>query len=162
MVPGCPEGRETGYTLCGIRHLCRSAKSQYCIGRSTARQRVGCGKSFRGDCCAASRRGGDLRKGQQLCRIGPESRRCSRSWTRCRKRSPQSAGSNPGSGETARVTPENRDELMRAVALHAEGYRQLSTADAVWEGSSDAVLHGVRSLDEMAAYTSRALAARPK
>ena len=65
-------------------------------------------------------------------------------------------------GETVRVTPENRDELMRAVALHAEGYRQLSTADAVWEGSSDAVLHGVRSLDEMAPYISRALDARPK
>jgi hypothetical protein len=65
-------------------------------------------------------------------------------------------------GATLRMTPEERDELMRAVALHLEGYRQLAAADAVWEGGSDAVLHNVRSPDEMAPYIGRATAALPK
>ena len=63
---------------------------------------------------------------------------------------------------TLRITPEERDEVMRAVALHMEGTRQLSTADAIWEGSSDAVLHQVRSPDEMGPYIARAVAALPK
>ncbi len=65
-------------------------------------------------------------------------------------------------GATLSMAPEERDELMRAVALHMEGYRQLAIADAIWEGSSDAVLHRVRSPDEMAPYLARALAALPK
>jgi hypothetical protein len=65
-------------------------------------------------------------------------------------------------GSTVRMTPQDRDELMRAVATHAEGIRQLSSADAAWAGSSDAVLHGIRSLDEMPAFVARAHAAQPK
>jgi hypothetical protein len=65
-------------------------------------------------------------------------------------------------GSTVRITPQDRDELMRAVATHAEGIRQLSSADAAWAGSSDAVLHGIRSLDEMPAFVARAHAAQPK
>jgi hypothetical protein len=65
-------------------------------------------------------------------------------------------------GATLQMTPEERDELMRAVALHLEGYRQLSIADAAWEGGSDAVLRGARSPDEMVPYIDRAMAALPK
>jgi hypothetical protein len=65
-------------------------------------------------------------------------------------------------GTTERMTPQDRDELMRAVANHMEGIRQLSTADAAWAGSSDAVLHGISSLDEMPPYVARAHAAQPK
>jgi len=65
-------------------------------------------------------------------------------------------------GATLRMTPEERDELMRVVALHMEGVRQLSIADAIWEGSSDAALHGARPPDEMAPYITRAVAALPK
>jgi hypothetical protein len=65
-------------------------------------------------------------------------------------------------GATLRMTPAERDELMRVVALHLEGVRQLSIADAIWEGSSDAALHGARPPDEMAPYIARATAALPK
>ena len=65
-------------------------------------------------------------------------------------------------GATLHMTPEERDELMRVVAFHMEATRQLSTADAIWEGSSDAVLHHVRSPDEMGPYIARAVAALPK
>ena len=65
-------------------------------------------------------------------------------------------------GTTERMTPQDRDELMRAIATHREGIRHLSTADAAWAGSSDAVLHGIRSLDEMPPYVARAIAAQPK
>ncbi|MGA8940556.1 MAG: hypothetical protein WB439_15450 [Acidobacteriaceae bacterium] len=65
-------------------------------------------------------------------------------------------------GTTVRVTPQDRDELMRTVAIHLEGYRQLSIADATWQGASEAMLHGVRSIDEFSPFVSRAQAARPK
>lgn len=65
-------------------------------------------------------------------------------------------------GATVRITPAERDELMRAVALHLEGFRRVAYSDAYWQGASIAVLHGARSPDEMAAYTARAVAALPK
>jgi hypothetical protein len=66
------------------------------------------------------------------------------------------------SGTTLRMTPQDRDELMRAVATHLEGYRELSVADATWQGCSEAVLHGVNSIDGFYPYIGRAQAARPK
>ncbi|HZQ42335.1 MAG TPA: hypothetical protein VFA99_03745 [Acidobacteriaceae bacterium] len=63
---------------------------------------------------------------------------------------------------TVRVTPQDRDELMRAIATHLGGYRQLAIADAAWQGASEAVLHGARSIDDFSPYIARAQAARPK
>jgi hypothetical protein len=60
------------------------------------------------------------------------------------------------------VTHGERDELMRAVALHLQGYRELALADAAWEGSSNAVLHHVHSVDEMFPYISQPFAAAPR
>ena len=65
-------------------------------------------------------------------------------------------------GTTLRMTPQDRDELMRAVATHLEGYRQLSSADATWQGVSEAVLHGARSIDEFSPYIKQAHIAQPK
>lgn len=65
-------------------------------------------------------------------------------------------------GTTLRMTPQDRDELMRAVATHLEGYRQLSIADATWQGCSEAVLHGVNSIDGFYPYIARAQATRPQ
>jgi hypothetical protein len=65
-------------------------------------------------------------------------------------------------GTTLRMTPQDRDELMRAVATHLEGYRELSVADATWQGCSEAVLHGVNSIDGFYPYIARAQAARPE
>jgi hypothetical protein len=60
------------------------------------------------------------------------------------------------------MNPQDLDELMRAVASHLEGYRQLAIADATWQGCSEAVLHGARSIEEFSPYIGRAQAARPK
>jgi hypothetical protein len=65
-------------------------------------------------------------------------------------------------GETLQLTPEERDELMRAIALRLEATGLVSLQDARWEGSSEAVLHHVRSLDEMTPYLERAVAALPQ
>ena len=60
------------------------------------------------------------------------------------------------------MTPEERDELMRALALHYERMRQFMGADAGWQGASDAAVHGASSADQMEPYIDRALAAMPK
>ncbi len=65
-------------------------------------------------------------------------------------------------GTTVRITPQDRDELMRVVATHLEGYRQLSNADATWQGASEAVLHGVTSIDGFSPYIERTQSARPR
>ena len=63
---------------------------------------------------------------------------------------------------TLRMTPQDRDELMRALATHLEGYRELAVADAAWQGCSEAVLNGVNSIDGFYPYITRAQAAIPK
>ena len=65
-------------------------------------------------------------------------------------------------GATVRVTPEERDELMRALALHYETMRRFMGAVASWQGASDAAVHGASSVDQMQPYINRALAAMPK
>ncbi|HEV2576893.1 MAG TPA: hypothetical protein VGU25_06760 [Acidobacteriaceae bacterium] len=65
-------------------------------------------------------------------------------------------------GTTLRMTAQDRDELMRAVATHLEGYRELAVADATWQGCSEAVLHGVNSIDGFYPYIARAQASQPK
>ena len=60
------------------------------------------------------------------------------------------------------MTPEERDELMRALALHYERMRQFMGADAGWQGASDAAVHGASTLDQMQPYIVRAQAAIPK
>jgi hypothetical protein len=65
-------------------------------------------------------------------------------------------------GATVRVTPEERDELMRALALHYETMRRFMGAVASWQGASDAAVHGASSVDQMLPYLDRARAAMPK
>jgi hypothetical protein len=65
-------------------------------------------------------------------------------------------------GATVRVTPEERDELMRALALDYERMRQFMGAVADWQGASDAAAHGASTVDQMQAYIVRAQAAIPK
>jgi hypothetical protein len=65
-------------------------------------------------------------------------------------------------GATVRVTPEERDELMRALALHYERMRHFMGVIASWQGASDAAVHGASSVDQMQPYIARAQAAMPK
>ncbi len=65
-------------------------------------------------------------------------------------------------GTTVRITPQDRDELMRAIATHLERYRQLSNEDATWQGASEAVLHGATSIDGFSPYIERTQSTRPK
>ena len=65
-------------------------------------------------------------------------------------------------GATVRVTPEERDELMRASALYYEKWREFMGAVASWQGASDAAAHGASSVDQMEPYIDRAQAAMPK
>ncbi len=65
-------------------------------------------------------------------------------------------------GAMVRVTPEERDELMRALALHYEKMRQFMSVVAAWQGASDAAAHGAWSIDQMQSYIARARASMPK
>ena len=65
-------------------------------------------------------------------------------------------------GATVRVTPEERDELMRALAFYYEKERHFMTASANWQGASDAGAHGASTVDQMQPYIDRARAAMPK
>jgi len=65
-------------------------------------------------------------------------------------------------GTTERMTAQDRDELMRALATHLEGYRALAVADAAWQGCSEAVLQGVNSIEGFYPYIARPQAAIPK
>jgi hypothetical protein len=65
-------------------------------------------------------------------------------------------------GATIRLTPADRDELMRAIALVVEKMQSFIIDSALRQGSSDAALHGVRSTREILPYIQRTMAARPK
>ena len=65
-------------------------------------------------------------------------------------------------GATVRVTPEERDELMRALALFYEKNQDLMAAVASWQGASDAAVHGASTVDQVQPYIDRAMAAIPK
>ncbi|HEV2620219.1 MAG TPA: hypothetical protein VGU23_09820 [Acidobacteriaceae bacterium] len=65
-------------------------------------------------------------------------------------------------GATVRVTPEERDELMRALALQYEKWRQFMSGAACWQAASDAAIHGELSVEQMQPYIERARAALPK
>src|ERR1019366_1943218 len=65
-------------------------------------------------------------------------------------------------GAMVRVTPEERDELMRALALFYEKNPDLMAAVASWQGASDAAAHGASTVDQMQPYIVRAQAAMPK
>jgi len=71
-------------------------------------------------------------------------------------------GVSVDSGATVRVTPEQRDELMRALALYYEKTRSFMVADANWQGASDAAAHGASTVEQMQPYIVRARAALPK
>jgi hypothetical protein len=64
-------------------------------------------------------------------------------------------------GATVRATPEERDELMRALALSYEKTQDFMGELTYLQGASDAEAHGA-SLDQMWPYIRRALAAMPK
>jgi hypothetical protein len=64
-------------------------------------------------------------------------------------------------GATVHVTPEERDELMRTLALTYEKIQNFISELVYWQGASDAMAHGA-SLDQMWPYMRRALAAMPK
>ena len=65
-------------------------------------------------------------------------------------------------GATVRVTPEERDELMRAMALYYEKTRSFMAYNARWQGASDAAVHGASTIDQMQPFIVRAQAAMPK
>jgi hypothetical protein len=65
-------------------------------------------------------------------------------------------------GATVRVTPEERDELMRALASYYEETRNFMGDFACWQGASDAAAHGASTVDQMQPYIERARAAMPK
>lgn len=65
-------------------------------------------------------------------------------------------------GATLRVTPEQRDELMRAMALYYEKTRSFMAFNAFWQGASDAEAHGASTVDQMQPYIVRAYAAMPR
>jgi hypothetical protein len=65
-------------------------------------------------------------------------------------------------GATVRVTPEERDELMRALALWYEKMLSFNGDSASWQGASDAAAHGALTVDQMQPYIDRARAAMPK
>ena len=65
-------------------------------------------------------------------------------------------------GATVRVTTEERDELMRALALFYEKNQDLMAAVVSWQGASAAAAHGASTVDQMQPYIVRAQAAMPK
>jgi hypothetical protein len=65
-------------------------------------------------------------------------------------------------GATVRVTPEERDELMRAMALYYEKTRSFMAYNARWQGASDAGVNGALTVDQMQPYIERAQAAMPQ
>jgi hypothetical protein len=65
-------------------------------------------------------------------------------------------------GATIRVTPEERDQLMLALALWYEKMLSFSGDIASWQGASDAAAHGALTVEQMQPYIDRAHAAMPK
>jgi hypothetical protein len=67
---------------------------------------------------------------------------------------------NPGT--TIRLTPADRDEMMRAIAVLVEKLRSFLKDDAAWQGASEAAIHGVKTTSEMNLFIQRTEAAIPK
>jgi hypothetical protein len=65
-------------------------------------------------------------------------------------------------GATVRLTPADRDELMRALGRVIEATWMLERDFALWEGACQGVLHGAKTSNDLATYEGRALAAMPK
>jgi len=65
-------------------------------------------------------------------------------------------------GVTARLTPTDRDELMRDLSHVIEATWMLERNFALWEGSCKGVLHGADDSKTLETYESRALDAMPK
>jgi hypothetical protein len=65
-------------------------------------------------------------------------------------------------GATVRVPPEERDELMRALALLCERGQDMMNYVVYWQGASDAAVQGASTVDQMQPYIDRALDAMPK
>ncbi len=65
-------------------------------------------------------------------------------------------------GITLHLSPEDRDELMRAYARLVEETWMLERDDAYWQGACEAILHGAKSPDDLSAFEGRAVAAMPR
>jgi hypothetical protein len=65
-------------------------------------------------------------------------------------------------GFTVRLTPADRDELMRSIALVLEKMQSFLIDSALRQGASEAAVHDVHNTNEMLPYLQRAMAARPK
>jgi len=65
-------------------------------------------------------------------------------------------------GATVRLTPEERDELMRALATLSERSASCMAILVAWQGTSDGATHGASTDAQMRPYVERAHAAMPK
>jgi hypothetical protein len=65
-------------------------------------------------------------------------------------------------GATVRVTPEQRDELMRALATLSERSRASEAILVSWQAFSDGAAHGASTHEQMQPYINRARAGIPK
>jgi hypothetical protein len=65
-------------------------------------------------------------------------------------------------GGTVRLSPADRDELMRALSNVIEATWMLERDFALWEGACHGVLHGAKSTRELEDYEGRTLAAMPR
>ena len=61
-------------------------------------------------------------------------------------------------GQTLRLAPEDRDELMRAYARLLEDTWQLRRDSAYWEGACDGALQGATTEKDLLPYETRAVA----
>jgi hypothetical protein len=71
-------------------------------------------------------------------------------------------GLSPNPGTTLRLTIEDRDRLMSAVANIYEATWQLQRDDAYWKGTTQGVLDGAKTTDDLIPYALRSLAELPK
>lgn len=60
-------------------------------------------------------------------------------------------------GAQLRLSPGDRDEVLRILAARYAAIRALREASAKWAGSSEAILHNVRSRSDMNSYLARHL-----
>jgi hypothetical protein len=65
-------------------------------------------------------------------------------------------------GATVRVTPAERDELMRSLATLSERAKAFRVTVVDWQGTSDGATHGASTDAQMQPYIQRALAGMPK
>jgi hypothetical protein len=65
-------------------------------------------------------------------------------------------------GATVRVTPAERDELMRSLATLSEREKAFTLTVVDWQGTSDGATHGASTDAQMQSYIQRAYAAMPK